>query len=132
MRRAIQRPNLQARLVIDFFRHRNWENGSVNWNVQIRAIKRDTLLMPGHRVRRGRALSGPKHSGAAILISAYTQLAHKMGQGFAALDAVLSHYRTGNSTDGFHNGYVARVNAHAPGARPPSGRNSDRTSELGQ
>jgi len=35
------------------------------------------------------------------------------------LDAVPSHHRTGNSTDGFHNGYVARVNAHAPGARPP-------------
>jgi hypothetical protein len=86
--------------------------------------------MPGHRVRR--ALSGTKHSGAAILISAYTQLAHKMGQGFAALDAVFSHYRTGNSTDGFHKGYVASVYAHAPGARSPSGRNSDRTSELRQ
>ena len=76
------------------------ENGSVNLNVQLRAIKRDTLPMPGHRVGRGRALSGTKHSGAAILISANTQLAHKMGQGFAALDAALSHYRTGNSIDG--------------------------------
>jgi hypothetical protein len=36
-----------------------------------------------------------------------------MGQGFAVLDAVLSHYRTGNSTDGFHNGYLASVYAHA-------------------
>ena len=42
-----------------------------------------------------------------------------MGQGFAALDAGLSHYRTGNSTDGFHNGYVASVYAHALPHVPP-------------
>ena len=42
-----------------------------------------------------------------------------MGQGFAALDAVLSHYRTGNSIDGFHKGYMASVCAHAPGALSP-------------
>src|ERR1700751_2554251 len=104
-----RRTNLRARLVIDFFRHKNWGKGSVNPDVQLRAIKRDTLPMPGHAARRGPALSGWKHSGAAILISAYTQVAHKMGQGFAALDAALSHYSTENSTDGFRNGYVASV-----------------------
>jgi hypothetical protein len=47
------------------------------------------------------------------------QLAYKIGQGFAALDAALSHYRAGNSSDGFHNGYVVSIYAHAPGTRSP-------------
>ena len=42
-----------------------------------------------------------------------------MGQAFAVLDAALCHDRTGNSTDGFRNGYVASVYADAPGARSP-------------
>jgi type IV secretion system protein VirB1 len=54
------------------------------------------------------------HVGAAILISAYTDMAHLVGEGFSALDAALSLYNTGNATAGFHNGYVATVYAHAP------------------
>jgi type IV secretion system protein VirB1 len=56
---------------------------------------------------------------AAILISVYTDMAYQMGEGFSALDAALSFYNSGNSTIGFHNGYVATVYAHAP---RPSGR----------
>jgi type IV secretion system protein VirB1 len=52
--------------------------------------------------------------GAAILIAAYSDLARDMGEGFAALDAALSFYNTGNSIAGFRNGYVANVYAHAP------------------
>ena len=52
--------------------------------------------------------------GAAILITAYSDLARDMGEGFAALDAALSFYNTGNSIAGFRNGYVANVYAHAP------------------
>jgi hypothetical protein len=39
--------------------------------------------------------------------------------GFAPVDAALSHYRAGNSTDGFHNGYVASA-MHMPLAHVPS------------
>ncbi len=52
--------------------------------------------------------------GAAILISVYTDLARKMGEGLSALDAALSFYNSGNSVAGFRNGYVANVYAHAP------------------
>lgn len=52
--------------------------------------------------------------GAAILIAAYSDLARDMGEGFAALDAALSLYNTGDSEAGFRNGYVANVYAHAP------------------
>src|SRR6266446_1100748 len=52
--------------------------------------------------------------GAAILVSAYTDLAREMGEGFAALDVALSFYNSGNSLSGFRNGYVASVYAHAP------------------
>ena len=51
--------------------------------------------------------------GSAILIAAYSDLARDMGEGFAALDAALSCYNTGNSIAGFRNGYVASVYAHA-------------------
>lgn len=56
--------------------------------------------------------------GASILISAYTDFAAGMGEGFSALDAALSFYNTGNSTAGFRNGYVANVYAHAPRRSP--------------
>src|SRR6266446_9222863 len=52
--------------------------------------------------------------GAAILISVYTDLARKMGEGLSALDAALSFYNSGNSVTGLRNGYVANVYAHAP------------------
>lgn len=52
--------------------------------------------------------------GAAILIAAYSDLARDMGEGFAALDAALSLYNSGDSITGFRNGYVANVYAHAP------------------
>jgi type IV secretion system protein VirB1 len=52
--------------------------------------------------------------GAAILISAYTELAREMGEGFLALDTALSLYNTGDPNAGFRNGYVASVYAHAP------------------
>ena len=52
--------------------------------------------------------------GAMILISAYSQIAREIGQGFAALDAALSIYNTGDSTAGFRNGYVATVYTHSP------------------
>jgi type IV secretion system protein VirB1 len=51
--------------------------------------------------------------GARILIAAYSELAHEMGEGFAALDAALSIYNTGSPTAGFRNGYVADIYAHA-------------------
>jgi type IV secretion system protein VirB1 len=51
--------------------------------------------------------------GAAILISAYTQLAYEIGEGFEALDAALSFYNAGDATGGLRNGYVANVYAHA-------------------
>ncbi len=52
--------------------------------------------------------------GAAILISLYTDLARQMGEGFAALDAALSFYNSGNPITGFRNGYVENVYANAP------------------
>jgi type IV secretion system protein VirB1 len=52
--------------------------------------------------------------GAAILISVYSDMARQFGEGFAALDAALSFYNSGNSIAGFRNGYVASVYAHAP------------------
>jgi type IV secretion system protein VirB1 len=52
--------------------------------------------------------------GATILISAYSELAREMGEGFTALDAALSLYNTGSPTAGLRNGYVADVYAHAP------------------
>jgi type IV secretion system protein VirB1 len=57
--------------------------------------------------------------GAAILISAYTEWAHKIGEGFSALDAALSIYNSGDSTMGFRNGYVDSVYAHAPRRTDP-------------
>jgi type IV secretion system protein VirB1 len=51
--------------------------------------------------------------GAAILISLYTALARKMGEGFSALDVALSFYNSGNSLTGFRNGYVTTVYTHA-------------------
>jgi type IV secretion system protein VirB1 len=59
------------------------------------------------------------HVGGAILISAYTDMAHLVGEGFSALDAALSLYNTGNATAGFHNGYVATIYAHAPRRSTP-------------
>jgi soluble lytic murein transglycosylase-like protein len=52
--------------------------------------------------------------GAAILISAYTQLAKELGEGYSALDAALSFYNTGDPSAGLRNGYVANVYVHAP------------------
>lgn len=57
-------------------------------------------------------------AGGTILISAYTELARKMGTGFAALDAALSFYNTGDPSDGVLNGYVAKVYEHAPRKLP--------------
>lgn len=57
-------------------------------------------------------------AGGAILISAYTELARGMGTGFAALDAALSIYNTGDPSDGVLNGYVAKVYEHAPRKLP--------------
>lgn len=51
--------------------------------------------------------------GARIFIAAYSQVAREVGEGFDALDAALSIYNTGDSTDGLRNGYVAGVYAHA-------------------
>jgi type IV secretion system protein VirB1 len=56
--------------------------------------------------------------GAQILVSAYTELVHEIGEGFPALDAALSFYNTGDSRSGFRNGYVANVYAHAPRRSP--------------
>ena len=53
------------------------------------------------------------HVGARILISAYSQVAREIGEGFDALDTALSIYNTGDSTAGLRNGYVAEVYAHA-------------------
>jgi type IV secretion system protein VirB1 len=66
-------------------------------------LKPQQLLVPCTNLRVG----------AAILISAYTEMAHRMGEGFSALDAALSLYNSGNSTTGFRNGYVASVYEHA-------------------
>jgi type IV secretion system protein VirB1 len=71
-------------------------------------VKPEQLLEPCTNLRIG----------TAILISMYTHLARGMGEGFSALDAALSIYNTGNSTDGFRNGYVANVYAHAPRPSP--------------
>lgn len=46
--------------------------------------------------------------GAKILTNAYTDSLAKHGSEQKALRAALSIYNTGNSTSGFHNGYVAR------------------------
>lgn len=67
-------------------------------------VKPEQLLEPCMNLRIG----------ADILISAYTDLARQMGEGFSALDAALSFYNTGDSRSGFRNGYVANVYAHAP------------------
>lgn len=52
---------------------------------------------------------------ARILIVAYSSVARALGEGFAALDAALSLYNTGNPTAGLRNGYVADVYAQATG-----------------
>jgi type IV secretion system protein VirB1 len=57
--------------------------------------------------------------GTAILVSAYTGSARKIGEGFDALDAALSIYNTGDARSGFRNGYVASVYARAPRRPPP-------------
>jgi type IV secretion system protein VirB1 len=52
--------------------------------------------------------------GARILTAAYSEVSREIGEGFAALDAALSMYNTGDSTAGFRNGYVANVHSHVP------------------
>ena len=66
-------------------------------------VKPEQLLEPCTNLRVG----------AAILIAAYSAVARQIGEGFAALDAALSFYNTGDPTYGIRNGYVAKVYEHA-------------------
>lgn len=66
-------------------------------------VKPEELLNPCTNLRIG----------ATILVAVYTDLAHKIGEGFSAFDIALSFYNSGNSITGFRNGYVAAIYAHA-------------------
>ena len=66
-------------------------------------VKAEQLLEPCTNVRVG----------ARILITAYSDVAREIGEGFTAFDAALSIYNTGNRTAGFRNSYVADVYANA-------------------
>ena len=66
-------------------------------------VSSDQLLEPCTNLRVG----------AKIFMEMYSEAASKMGEGFAALDAALSLYNTGNPTAGLRNGYVASVYAQA-------------------
>src|SRR5260370_11140802 len=48
-------------------------------------------------------------SGAALLSATYTTTARMQGEGFAALDSVLSYYNTGSPTARMTNAYVQQV-----------------------
>ena len=79
-------------------------------------VSADQLLEPCTNLRVG----------ARILVAAYSELANEIGEGFAALDAALSFYNTGDSTAGFRNGYVAKVYEHAPQGWPRTNSEEDR------
>lgn len=71
-------------------------------------LKPEQLLDPCTNVRVG----------SAILISAYTELAYEIGEGFSALNIALSVYNSGDPRTGFRNSYVANVYAQAPRRTP--------------
>lgn len=52
--------------------------------------------------------------GASILVTAYSEVARQIGEGFDALDVALSIYNSGSPTGGFRNGYVEDVYLNAP------------------
>jgi hypothetical protein len=90
MQRAIQEPNSQARLVIDVFRHRNWESGSVDRDVQLRALNVTHCRCPGTELDEGGTLryEAQRRSHPYIRLR---PVGPQMGEGFAALDAAPSH-----------------------------------------
>jgi len=57
-------------------------------------------------------------AGAAILTESYNRAAREYGAGQTALQAALSAYNTGNFSNGFSNGYVARFYGLNPAAAP--------------
>lgn len=56
-------------------------------------------------------------AGSAILMESYQRAAHEFGEGQSALQAALSAYNTGNFSNGFSNGYVARFYGFNPAAQ---------------
>ena len=107
--------------MIDVFRLRNWESGSANRDVQLRALIVTHCRCPGTELDEGGHSQVRSTAAQPSLISAYARLAPQMGEGFAALDAALSPYRTGNFTDGFYID-IWRVSMQIPLAHvPPRG-----------
>jgi hypothetical protein len=131
IQRAIQGPNSQARLVIDVFRHRNWKSGSVNRDVQLRALNVTHCRCPGTELNEG---GHSQVRSTAAQPSLYpptpgwpTNGRRLRGTRCGALP--LAHRKLDRWVPQWICGKCLRTR---PWRAFPSGRNSDRTSELRQ
>ena len=69
-------------------------------------------------------------AGAAIFTESYERAARQFGKGQPALQAALSAYNTGNFSDGFSNGYVARYHGETPVGLPASIKISQQSASV--
>ena len=131
MQRAIQGPNSQARLVIDVFRHRNWESGSVNRDVQLPALNVTHCRRPGTELNEG-GHSQVRSTAAQPSLYPPTPGWPTNGRRLRSPRCgalPLAHWKLDRWVPQWING--KRLH-RCPWRTFPAGRNSDRTSELRQ